>query len=158
MAQDQWTLQVKGKSQKSKTGARAATADLCCSCQQDSTCSLQTVDPGAHGMNRGQSKIGRRQTDDGGSGHGMAKVAGKQSRQNKAAAGNTAGGRSDRYRPRSKTTASRRHWPASRRAVQVGEGSAVVLATRKVGSDLPYLSPSHLSPLPVSVNTHSLNL
>ena len=53
---------------------------------------------------------------------------------------------------------SSRCWPASRRAVQVGGGSAVVLATQKAGSDLPYLSPSHLSPLPVYVNTHSLNL
>ena len=34
----------------------------------------------------------------------------------------------------------------------------VVLATRKAGSDLPCLSPSHLSPLPVTVSTHSLNL
>ena len=42
--------------------------------------------------------------------------------------------------------------------MQVGGGSAVVLATRKAGSDLPCLSPSHLSPLPVYVNTHSLNL
>ena len=34
----------------------------------------------------------------------------------------------------------------------------MVPATQKAGSDLPWLSPSHLSPLPVSVNTHSLNL
>ena len=53
---------------------------------------------------------------------------------------------------------SRRFWPASRRAVQVDGGSTVVLATPKAGSDLLYLSPSHLSPLPVTVNTHSLNL
>ena len=33
MAQDQWTLQEK---EESKTGARAATAGPCCSCQQDS--------------------------------------------------------------------------------------------------------------------------
>ena len=68
----------------------------------------------------------------------------------------------------SKTTASswpasqqnhsrRQSWPASRRAVQVDGGSAVVLAARKAGSDLPNLSPSHLSPLPVTVSTHSLN-
>ena len=45
------------------------------------------------------------------------------------------------------------------RAVQVDGGSAVVLATQEVGSDLPNrLSPSHLSPLPVTVPTHSLNL
>ena len=34
----------------------------------------------------------------------------------------------------------------------------MVLATRKVGSDLPYCLPPNLSPLPVSVHTHSLNL
>ena len=41
---------------------------------------------------------------------------------------------------------------------EVGGGSAVVLATRKVGSDRPYCLPPNLSPLPVSVHTHSLNL
>ena len=34
----------------------------------------------------------------------------------------------------------------------------VVLATRKAGSDLPDCLPPNLSPLPVSVHTHSLNL
>ena len=34
----------------------------------------------------------------------------------------------------------------------------MVLATPKAGSGLLYLSPSHLSPLPVTVSTHSLNL
>jgi len=44
------------------------------------------------------------------------------------------------------------------RAVQVDGGSAVVLATQEAGSDLPNRpSPSHLSPLPVTVSTHSLN-
>ena len=43
-------------------------------------------------------------------------------------------------------------------SMEVGGGSAVVLATRKAGSDLPYGLPSNLSPLPVSVHTHSLNL
>ena len=43
-------------------------------------------------------------------------------------------------------------------SMEVGGGSAVVLATRKVGSDLPYCLPPNLSPLPVSVHTHSLNL
>ena len=41
---------------------------------------------------------------------------------------------------------------------EVGGGSAVVLATRKASSDLPYCLPPNLSPLPVSVHTHSLNL
>ena len=53
---------------------------------------------------------------------------------------------------------SHRCWPASRRAVQVGGGSTMVPATQKAGSDLPYLSPSHLSPVPVTVSSHSLNL
>ena len=42
-------------------------------------------------------------------------------------------------------------------AVQVGGGSAVVLAAKKAGADLPTLSLPHLSPLPVTVPTHSLN-
>ena len=33
----------------------------------------------------------------------------------------------------------------------------MVLATQKAGSDLPNLSLPHLSPLPVTVSTHSLN-
>ena len=41
--------------------------------------------------------------------------------------------------------------------MQVGGGSAVVLAARKAGADLPNLSLPHLSPLPVTVPTHSLN-
>ena len=145
--------------------------------------SLQTAgNPGAHGieqgqskleqMNRGQANLTGARTDEG-SGHGMAKVAGKHSLLNKAAAGErsrrtirpvqalkqNSRRRSGRYRPHSKTTASRRHWSASRRAVHVVGGSAVVLATQEAGSDLPTcLSPSHLSPLPVTVHTHSLNL
>ena len=42
--------------------------------------------------------------------------------------------------------------------VQVGGGSAVVLATQKAGSDLPKRLPPNLLPLPVTVHTHSLNL
>ena len=34
-------------------------------------------------------------------------------------------------------------------SMEVGGGSAVVLATRKAGSDLPYGLPPNLSPLPV---------
>ena len=41
---------------------------------------------------------------------------------------------------------------------EVRGGSAVVPATRKAGSDLPYCLPPNLSPLPVSVHTHSLSL
>ena len=46
MAQDQWTLQE--REVRVKTGARAATAGPCCSCQQDSPYNLRD-DPGAHG-------------------------------------------------------------------------------------------------------------
>ena len=116
-------------------------------------------DPGAHGNEQvGQSKIERGQTDvDEGSRYDMAKV----SRHTQPAEL----GRCRQTQPADdlpgtgldETTAS--SWPASRRAVQVGGGSAVVLATQKAGSDLPNrLSPSHLSPLPVTVSAHSLNL
>ena len=40
-------------------------------------------------------------------------------------------------RPRSETTAADQRRPASRHAVQVGGGSAKVLALRKAGADLP---------------------
>ena len=130
MAQDHGLCRKKGKK---STDARAATAGPRCSCQQDSPYNLQQqslqqqdspynlcVDPGAHGNEQGggQSKTERGKNDEEGSGHGMAKVAaGKQSRQNKAAAG----GHSRRTirpaqaskkqqpavgRPRSKTTAA----------------------------------------------------
>ena len=126
-------------------------------------------DPGAHGhaQGGGQSKM------NGASEHGQWAWHGKGSRQAKPAEQ----GHCRRTQPADnptgtgleETTASswpasqqnnsrRRRWPASRRAVQVGGGSAVLLATQEAGSDLPYLSPSHLSPLPVTVHTHSLNL
>ena len=69
-----------------KNGAWAATAGPCCSCQQDSPCSC-CVDPGANGNEQeGQSKIERGLVNVG-SRHGMQRWTGKQSRQNKAAAG-----------------------------------------------------------------------
>ena len=55
------------------------------------------------------------------------------------------------------TAAADQRRPASRRAVQVGGGSTVVLAAMKAGSDLPTLSLPQLMPLPVTVPTHSLN-
>ena len=48
--------------------------------------------------------------------------------------------------------------PAPCLEMEVGGGSAVMLATQKAGSDLPYGLPPNLSPLPVSVPTHSPNL
>ena len=87
---------------------------------------------------------------------------------NKALQANTAGGFSVRHRPQTnsqqlaglaaKTTAADDlAGPLPCRAVQVGGGSAKVLALRKAGADLPNLSLPHLSPLPVTVPTHSLN-
>ena len=112
---------------------------------------LVYVDPGAHGMNRGkQSKMNGRGKNVEGSGHDMAKGKGKQA--NKACRtrqlqADTAGRLSVRHRPQNnsqqlaglaaRTTAARGCRLASRRAVQVDGGSAVVLALKKAGSDLP---------------------
>ena len=114
----------------------------------------------------GQANLMGARTDEG-SGHGRQKwTAGKTQPAEQA----TAGGHSQRIlrpaqaskqtatdgRPRSETTAAD---DVDRSlAVQVSGGSAVVLALRKAGSDLPILSLPHLSPLPVTVPTHSLNL
>ena len=169
MAQDLWILQ--GKEAVKSEPAHEPPLQACVVAANRTVCTICASILAHMEMNRwGQSKMNGGKNVDVGSGHGMAKVAGKQSRLNRAAAGEHSRRtirpeqalkhscrRSGRYRPRSKTTASRR-WPASRRAVQVGGGSTVVLATQEAGSDLPCLSPSHLSPLPVSVNTHSLNL
>ena len=58
MAQDHGLCRK--EKQSNGPGARAATAGPCCSCQRDSSCSLQTAgpntDPGAHGMNRGSKQ------------------------------------------------------------------------------------------------------
>ena len=73
-----------------KHGARAATAGPCCSCQQGSSRSLQTVALRilAHmEMNRGGQSKNLTGLVNVGSGHGMAKAAGKHSPQKKAAAG-----------------------------------------------------------------------
>ena len=60
MAQDLWTLQ--GKEKESKTGARAATAGPCCSCQQDSPYNFRD-DPGAHGNEQVGAKQNRTGAD-----------------------------------------------------------------------------------------------
>ena len=117
------------------------------------SCSLQQTcdDPGAHGLNRGkQSKLNgakqleRGQTDEQGSGHGKGEQA--HSPLNKALQADTAGGLSAQHRPQrnnqqmaglAANNNRRQSWPASRRAVQVDGGSAVVLAARKAGADLP---------------------
>ena len=131
---------------------------------------LANCDPGAHG----HEQVGAKQNEPGandekGSGHGMARASRQtkpaeqgRCRRTQPADDATGTGLEAKQqpadgRPRSKTTAS--SWPASRRAVQVGGGSAVVLALKRRAQTYPtYLSPSHLSPLPVTVHTHSLNL
>ena len=85
MAQDQWTLQGKKKSQKPAHGpplqARVAAANR--TVLQFATTILVHMD-----MDRwGQSKNERGKNVEEGSGHGMAKVAGKQSLQSRAVAG-----------------------------------------------------------------------
>ena len=72
MAQDHGLCRKK----KVKTGARAATAGPCCSCQQDSLCNLPRRswrtwnEQGAK-----QSKLTGGKNVDVGSGHGMAKAS-----------------------------------------------------------------------------------
>ena len=178
MAQDQWTLHEKERVKNELAHGPPLQARVVAA---NRTVRTTRDDPGAHGNEQGakQSKIERGQTDDEGSGHGMAKVAGKQSRLNRAAAGKhsrrtirpaqalkNSCRRSGRYRPRSKTTASRHHRPASRRAVQVGGGSTVVLALERRAQTYPAclpptyrlcLSPSIPTPL-ICENQFSPNL
>ena len=115
----------------------------------------------------GAKQTERGQDVDEGSGHGRQRVkAGKHSPQNKALQADSASGLSVRHRPQNTRTAH--SWPALQQttaadvirtlAVQVSGGSAMVPALRKAGSDLPNLSLPQLSPLPVIVSTHSLNL
>ena len=156
-----------GKRQKS-TSARAATAGPCCSCQQDSPCNLD--DPGAHVNEQGGGRANRNRTgasDDEGSRYGMAKVNRQakpaeqgRCRQTQPADDPTGTGLEAKLlqtiRPiqASQQNNSHRCWPASRRAVQVGGGSAVVLATRKAGSDLPTcLPPTYRLCLSLSIPT-----
>ena len=98
-----------------------------------------------------------------GSGHGRQNGRqAKHSLLNKALQADTAGRLSARHRPQNKRPTVGRPrseqqpqmTSASRRAGKWG--SAVVL--RKAGSNLPILSLPQLSPLPVTVPTHSLNL
>ena len=113
-----------------------------------------------------------------GSGHGRQRVAAGTQPAEQVLQANTAGGLSARLRPQNTrpqmasfaaktqlqtkvglaantTAADDDGWPF---AVQVGGGSAGVLAAMKAGADLPTLSLPHLSPLPVTVPPHSLNL
>ena len=161
-----WTLQEKGKSQKPAHGlplqARVVAANrtvLTTSCD----------DPGAHGNEQGggQSKMNGGKNVEG-SGHGIAKVAGKQSRQNKAAAGEHSR-RTIRPAQASKKQQPAVGQPRSKTTAADDVGRPLAVQCRLVegvrwcwhsrgGLRPTYLSPSHLSPLPVSVHTHSLNL
>ena len=90
----------------------------------------------------------------------MAKVAGKQSRRTirPAQALKNSCRRSVRYRPRSKTT-SRQTTLAGLSPCSAGWWRECGGAGHSKGGLRPtYLSPSHLSPLPVTVHAHSLNL
>ena len=145
------------------------------------SCSLQTCwsqnddDPGAHGNDRGKhNELNGAKQLDGGKllrAVGMAgKVgtAGKTQPAEQALQANTAGGLSARHKPQNKQPAdgrpcSKQQQPqtmsASLSPCSAGKwGSAGVLAAMRAGADLPTLSLPHLSPLPVTVPTHSLNL
>ena len=98
-----------------------------------------------------------------GSGHGRQRVAAGTQPAEQVLQANTAGGLSARLRPRTNgpqlaglaanTTA------ADADGCRAGKwGECDVLALRKAGSDLPNLSLPQLTPLPVTVPTHSLNL
>ena len=116
-------------------------------------------DPGAHGHEQGAKQHERGKNDEG-SGHGMAKASRQtkpaeqgRCRQTQPADDPTCTGLEAKQllqtiRPiqASQQNNSHRCWLASRRAVQVGGGSAVVPATQKAGSDLPYL-PVSLPPI-----------
>ena len=117
-----------------------------------------------------QNRTGQNETRAAGMGHGKGGQArhskAKQGRCNKQPADEVAGTGLAAKQPADEmagtglavNTASRRSWPAPCLEMEVGGGSAVVLATRKAGSDLPYRLPPNLSPLPVSVHPHPLNL
>ena len=126
-------------------------------------------------MNRGHGQIKTElggQTDEEGSRYGMAKVAGKHSLLNKAAAGNQS---RRTIRPAQSLMKQLLQTIRPVQASQQNNSQQMMLASlspcsagwwreydgaghSEGGLRPTYLSPSHLSPLPVSVNTHSLNL
>ena len=113
-----WTLQEKKKSQNRRTGRLCRPVLQLPTGQFSQLANCWFDDPGAHGINRGQSKTklnGGKNVDEG-SGHDMAKGGQAHSLLNKALQANTAGGLSARHRsqnkqpavgrPRSKTMAA----------------------------------------------------
>ena len=76
MAQDQWTLQEKEKESKPAHGPPLQAHVVAATRTVRTTCD---DDPGAHGNEQGAKQNERGKNVEEGSGHGMAKVAGKQS-------------------------------------------------------------------------------
>ena len=154
MAQDHGLCRKKEKCHK-WNGARAATAGPCCSCQRDSSRSLQTcwfdtLMILAHmDMNRAkQSRMTGRGKNVEGSGHDMAKVARQaHSLQNKTAAGKHSRwtlrpAQASKKQPADGRPRSKQQQPQTMSAClspcSAGKwGSAVVLAAMKAGADLP---------------------
>jgi len=129
------------------------------------------VDPGAHGLNRGQSKMNRTgANEEKGSGHGMAKVT-RQANiacRTRPLQADTAGRQSARHRPQKNNGQQMAGLAEEQQPPTKLAGLSPCSAGKwreyggagpqKAGSDRPdRLSPSHLSPLPVTVPTHSLN-
>ena len=105
-------------------------------------------------LNRGQSKIERGKNVEEGSGHGMAKVTRQANKAGKTRPlqANTAGGTGLEEKQQPEMLAGLSPCSAGWWRECGGAGHS----KGRLGPT--YLSPSHLSPLPVSVNTHSLNL
>ena len=166
MAQDHGLCRKK----KVKTGARAATAGPCCSCQQGSSYNLQRRSWRTwNEQGGGQSKMNGARTLMWAVGMAWQRwqQANKACRTRPLQA-NTAGGQSDRHRPRRNNSQQLAGLAAKQQPQTTLAGLSPCSAgrwrecggagTQEAGSDLLYLSPSHLSPLPVTVSTHSLNL
>ena len=157
-----WTLQEKKKSKPAHgppLQARVVAAN-------GTVRTTHNDDPGAHGMNRGKAKLnGTGQPMRWAVGMAWQRRAGTQSPQNKAAAGEHSR-RTIQPAQASKNNSQQLAGLAAKQqpADVIGRPLAVQwrecggAGSQEVGSDLPYLSPSHLSPLPVTIPTHSLNL
>ena len=150
MAQDQWTLQEKKKSQPMH-GPQLQARVVAANRTVRTTCASIL----AHmEMNRGQSKTEQNGANDEGSGHGMAKASRHtqpaelgRCRQTKPADDPTGTGLEETQlqtiRPvqASQQNNSHRCWLASRRAVQVVGGSVVVLALKRWAQTYPTCLP-----------------
>ena len=179
MAQDHGLCRKKKES--TGTGARAATAGPCCSCQQDSSRSLQTAGPNmtilAHMEGTGANEAKQNELDGGkanlnGGKNSMRAVgmAGKGWQANTKPAEQGTEGRHSRQilrpaqaskqtatdgRPRSETTAADHVGSPS---VQLGGGECSGTGSHEGGCRPTYTVLPHPSPLPVTVPTHSLTL